>query len=84
MPKKKVVKKNIKANPVIESDTDSQGTGQGVLQYEQDENLMDSKDIEKESKEPKLPKKKVIKTKVEANPVPESDTDSQGTDQGVQ
>ena len=45
---------------------------------------MDPKDIEKESKEPKKPKKKVIKTKVEANPVPESDTDSQGTDQGVQ
>ena len=41
---------------------------------------MDSKDIEKESKEPKEPKKKVIKTKVEANPAPESDTDSQGTD----
>ena len=44
---------------------------------------MESRDIEKESKVPKLPKKKVVKKNIKANPVIESDTDSQGTGQRV-
>ena len=66
-----------------ESDTESQGTDQGV-QVKTDANFIDSGAKEKEFKAPKQVKKKMVRSKVKANHVPESDTDSQGTDQGVQ
>ena len=49
-----------------------------------DANFIDSGAKEKEFKAPKQVKKKEVRSKVKANHAPESDTDSQGTDQGVQ
>ena len=86
MPKqhnKKETKSKVKASPSPESDTESQGTDQGVQVNKTDANFIDSGAKEKEFKAPKQVKKKEVRSKVKANHVPESDTDSQGTDQGV-
>ena len=86
MPKqhnKKETKSKVKASPSPESDTESQGTDQGVQVNKTDANFIDSGAKEKEFKAPKQVKKKEVRSKVKANHAPESDTDSQGTDQGV-
>ena len=66
----------VKADPLLDSDTDSQGTDQGVNQNESDRNYMDSKTKETEFKRPKKTRNKQVKEKVKSKPLPESDTDS--------
>ena len=66
----------VKADPLLDLDTDSQGTDQGVNQNESDRNYMDSKTKETQSKRPKKTRNKQVKEKVKSKPLPESDTDS--------
>ena len=66
----------VKADPQPYSDTDSQGTDQGVNQNESDRNYMDSKTKETDFKRPKKTRNKQVKEKVKSKPLPESDTDS--------